>query len=377
MRLVAWLTILGLTLTPVHALASQESERIAELEARLAALERAFVRATSPVAQPKPRVSRAAAQAALAALSIRSPVAAGAFGLPLLSAAPMFPTVITASGGSPLGIGVAPSGCTDNTIIRADGTAGNVQCSSVTIADTTGGLAFTGTSPSSIGFPQANSFIIERTSDGLDLLTIAGSSGASSFFGDVTFSGGANAITLGANGTIFSDISTGVVMQADSSGYGFGFSGDQAAMFANSVARITAGVTNVTISDGSGNTEATFLDAGTTGGVSFGATAKTIADNGNGGTAAADATLPVGFMILVTCNDANGCDWTPTETGATDGVVVNIVNVSANTLNVIHAAGQVLLNGGNSEALGQNDSLTLTYSSSASAWIQVGATGNN
>lgn len=157
--LVAFLSILGVVLAPVRSLAADGPSATA-----ISALDAAAIRAdldqqrreldalrvkvdtalrALPAAQPKPRPSLFSARAMLAMLSVRSPLAAAALGAPLMAA----PSTVLAypgvgGGGSTpaAGSGGLPSGCVDNSIARADGTAGATQCSVLTIADTTGNI---------------------------------------------------------------------------------------------------------------------------------------------------------------------------------------------------------------------------------------------
>lgn len=101
-------------------------------------------------------------------------------------------------------------------------------------------------------------------------------------------------------------------------------------------------------------------------------TATTIADNGTG-TAAAYTTLPAGRSIEVTCNDANTCEWTITETSARDGLCARIVNAGTNSLVMKHAAGQALYPSAVDQTLGQNDEVEVCYSTARSAWLGTAA----
>lgn len=242
--------------------------------------------------------------------------------------APILGARITAGSPAP-GSGGLPSGCTDNTIARADGTAGATQCSTVTVADTTGAMVIPASG--TITFTSASAELV--ATDGI----------------------------LGVTGS--------AVISATAVADTFQVSGSSDALKMDS-----SGVLN--IADSGNNNIAGFRDDGTSALFFLTPEAFTIADSGGGG-AATSTDLPNSSLILATCSDADGCDWTPTETSAINGATVRIVNVGANTLTIVHAAGAVLLNGGTSEALGQYDSLMLVYSTTASAWIQMGATGNN
>jgi hypothetical protein len=99
--------------------------------------------------------------------------------------------------------------------------------------------------------------------------------------------------------------------------------------------------------------------------------AVTVADSGNGSAATATVT-PSSSFIELTCSDADGCTMTMSETGATDGQVVTIVNVSANaatfadTSSVTEAAG--------SFAAGQWDAITYRYV--VDRWVEVSRSNN-
>lgn len=94
----------------------------------------------------------------------------------------------------------------------------------------------------------------------------------------------------------------------------------------------------------------------------------TIADSGGAGVKTHTA-LPSGGAVDATCNDADGCEWTITESGATAGECHRITNVGTNSLVMKHAAGQVVFPGSADQTLGQNDSADLCYSSTRSAWL--------
>lgn len=214
---------------------------------------------------------------------------------------------------------VHPTSSTDNAIARYDGTTGDLQNSGITVSDS-------------------------------DALTIPADSA------EITAADGT--LNLGANIQVTSTVSVS----------GGGLMGTNGFQCKGSLCNLY---------DASNNALVQWKDDGTTGGVAYTPEAFTIADNTVGASPATSTDLPVSRIILATCSDADGCDWTPTETSATNGIIVDIVNVGANTLTIKHSAGAVLLNGGTDEALGQYDNLRLTYSSTASAWIQLGATGNN
>lgn len=101
-------------------------------------------------------------------------------------------------------------------------------------------------------------------------------------------------------------------------------------------------------------------------------TAITVNDNGNGGTAATDTLTPATKNIQYTCNDAQGCDVTLSETGAVNGYRVTIANLSANTVNFADTAGVTELAG--AFAMGPLDSMTIIYQNDR--WIEACRSNN-
>lgn len=99
---------------------------------------------------------------------------------------------------------------------------------------------------------------------------------------------------------------------------------------------------------------------------------QSIADNGNGGTAATLTFTPTTTLVKMTCSDANGCDITMAETGIKDGQILKIVNVSANTINFADTANVTELAG--AAALGQWDSLTMIYITDR--WVEISRSNN-
>lgn len=86
--------------------------------------------------------------------------------------------------------------------------------------------------------------------------------------------------------------------------------------------------------------------------------ARTIASNG-GGTPATLTLTPKGSYVALTCNDPDGCTITMGETGAKDGYVVSIVNVSVNPCTFANSAGVLQLS--SSVSLGQWQVLDVQY----------------
>lgn len=200
---------------------------------------------------------------------------------------------------------------------------------------------------------------------------------ATTFSDDVTFNGGVGALGFGAGETLVpADGTLDITGEANISSW----------LNVDLIRTRAAGNTmtyrglNVStphrFQDSSGNTLVEIIDGGSNGGLRMPIAQITIADNG-GGTAAAHTALPTGGLVEVTCSDANGCTWLITETSAQDGQYHTICNISANTLTMTHSAGQQLLTGAADVALGAQDCMAVTYSSTSSAWRQVGATANN
>ena len=72
--------------------------------------------------------------------------------------------------------------------------------------------------------------------------------------------------------------------------------------------------------------------------ITHGPDSDTIADTGDGNPATATLT-PTSSVVLITCNDAHTCDITMGETGIVSGSVVDIVNISSNTVDFVDSAG--------------------------------------
>ena len=304
---------------PFLAYATPESDRVAALEARLAALE-SMLSAPQPVATPAPRPSRAAVLAAGQVASWQHPFFA-AVGAPIFG----YPGYGGGSGGASSFTGLTGTITSAQMIdpyVPVDGTA-----------NITGALA------------------VSSTLDAGGMVSLTGATHRLAF-------------TSGSTGTK-------VIDSAEPNG-----ASAVALYIAARPDYTTSGAKILSIGDNAGTSYAEKTFVRLDGAIGFTPTALGIADSGGGG-AATHTALPVGGIVEVTCSDADGCDWTPTETGATAGEIHHIRNTGTNTVTLVHAAGQVLLNGGTSEALGENDTLTIYYSSDESAWVQLGTTGNN
>lgn len=97
----------------------------------------------------------------------------------------------------------------------------------------------------------------------------------------------------------------------------------------------------------------------------------TIADTADANPATHTLT-PSSSYIEITCNDADTCDITMDETGAVQGSMVTIINVSANVVDFADTAGVSELAG--AFAAGQWDVISLRYASDR--WIEVGRSNN-
>jgi hypothetical protein len=95
---------------------------------------------------------------------------------------------------------------------------------------------------------------------------------------------------------------------------------------------------------------------------------QTIADNGSGTAATGTVTVLYSYVEL-TCNDANGCTVSISETGAREGAELSVTFVSANACTVSDSAGVVELQGGTAFVSAQWDTLTLRYV--GDRWVEV------
>lgn len=97
----------------------------------------------------------------------------------------------------------------------------------------------------------------------------------------------------------------------------------------------------------------------------------TVADSGDGSAATATIT-PTSSLVIVVCNDTDGCTMTVGEGSAVTGQRVTIVNTSANAAAFSDSAGVSELAGAFS--MGQDDALNLVYA--GSTWIETGRSNN-
>jgi len=89
--------------------------------------------------------------------------------------------------------------------------------------------------------------------------------------------------------------------------------------------------------------------------------AHVIADAGTPGTPTPYNLTPASMYVSLNCQDADGCDITFVETGGIlDGMIFNIINISANACNFADVAGVQSVNGA-SITLGQIDMVSFMY----------------
>ena len=108
-----------------------------------------------------------------------------------------------------------------------------------------------------------------------------------------------------------------------------------------------------------------------TDGTRWNVSSQTVADNG-GGTAATGTVTVLKSYVELTCSDANGCDMTISETGAREGMLLTVVNVSANTCNFADTAGVSETAG--TFAAGQYDAISLVYI--GDRWVELSRANN-
>ena len=153
---------------------------------------------------------------------------------------------------------------------------------------------------------------------------------------------------------------------------------DSTSSFSNDIItnkiRIRSG-SQIEFGDTAGFTGLRFFDAGSTGGEAWDVTTLTIADSGGAG-AATESSRPAGRIIEVTCSDADGCNWTFSETSVVGGQINTVCNVGTNTLNIVESAGVTNLSGAGNFAAGQDDCITVYYSTGRSSYIETNRSNN-
>ena len=100
----------------------------------------------------------------------------------------------------------------------------------------------------------------------------------------------------------------------------------------------------------------------------------TVNDTGDGSAPDQTVTVVKG-SVLIDCQDADGCTATLTETNISDGALVYIVSVGANTVTLANQANILVIGNAGSRVLGPNDSIVLYYEGIYnSQWLEVGYT---
>lgn len=99
----------------------------------------------------------------------------------------------------------------------------------------------------------------------------------------------------------------------------------------------------------------------------------TIADDTLSDSEPSSTAAPTSSVVLVTCNDPDGCTYTPTDPSAATSAqsfTLDIVNVGSNDLAVTAASGSMRINGGyTSLTLQQNDSMSCVYTGATSTGV--------
>ena len=363
--LVTFLSILGVLLAPVTSFAepvsaAAERDRIRALEDHVASLARevASLKATSPAMRSRP--SRSSANLALAALSIRHPIAAGAFGLPLLA----YP-------------GVGGGGAATTTFTGISGTITSAQMIDPYVP-VDGAMNVTGDVT-----PSGD----VRLGSGRGIFGVNGgdrifATGTTATFGAVirsyTADDASTAVKIAAASDLtnasakivtFGDNDTAAYSEKayfDLNGYLGGSADMQVYSAAGSSIILRRGTTGILAGGGSTNRTTFNNDP-----VAFTPEARTIADNG-AGSAATETYTVARSQVRYTCSDANGCDVTLSESGAVDGQFVCFTNVSANAVNFADTAGVTELAG--AFAAGQYDQICMAYDSDR--WVERSRSNN-
>lgn len=100
-------------------------------------------------------------------------------------------------------------------------------------------------------------------------------------------------------------------------------------------------------------------------------TAQTVADNGNGGTAATGTITYTTGLHVLTCSDAQGCTMTLSETGAIEGHILTVINTSANNATFSDSAG-VQIVPASTCTLEQYETIMFVYAASQWNVLSVG-----
>lgn len=285
---------------------------------------------------------------------------------------------------------VHPTTTTDNAIARYNGTAGLLQDSAVTIDDTTGQITITGTG--ALRFVDANVTVGETGTNNMRLSAAGGGVGIWEFYdvgrdvviarvnsgSSAQFEAGALRIgNFGGTDRVIATNDGGDIIFSDGTNtLGWFVDGGTTGSFRANGGSFQLTDANVRIAE-SGTNDLDFVADNavqatvSTIGIAFAVDARTIAATGD----ANPATLtlaPDSNYVSITCNDAETCDITMSETGAVDGHSVTITNVTTNLVDFADTAGVSELAG--AFIMGQYDTLMLTYATDR--WVEVGRSDN-
>jgi hypothetical protein len=97
------------------------------------------------------------------------------------------------------------------------------------------------------------------------------------------------------------------------------------------------------------------------GDITLHAQSLTIADSGDGNPAADSATTITGNDLYVTCSDTDGCNLTLSEADPINNRMVRVVNISANTVELVHSSGVAEMCAAANVALAQKDDAYFQY----------------
>ncbi len=111
----------------------------------------------------------------------------------------------------------------------------------------------------------------------------------------------------------------------------------------------------------------------------LGVTTASIGDNGNGGTPAAGTITPNSTFVEFTCNDAQGCNVTLSESGTAQGQTLVLINVGANAMNLADIANVQQVAGATAFAGTQYSGITFIHAvagGSGGIWVETGGSAN-
>jgi hypothetical protein len=108
-------------------------------------------------------------------------------------------------------------------------------------------------------------------------------------------------------------------------------------------------------------------------GLRYNVSSQTCASNGGGTASSVTVTVLLSYVAL-TQNDADGCAITLSETGARDGALLTIVNISSNSATIADSSGVQELYGGTTITLAQYSSAAFIYRSDR--WVAVSSSAS-